>query len=184
MLSNTAARFAFLSPLLTALLLVQPLSGAAFPPAAEASANTSLLPLAHVSFAPALAAAPSPAGAPAMAATKSVHVRRSVLRSSRASFFLGGAAQPGSPADPTDPYIVAEATTLNNDPNVIFAFVRDQVANQVYSGSLRGARGTLWSMGGNSLDKASLLIALLGRPAFNRNTPREPSAPPMPPTPS
>jgi hypothetical protein len=81
--------------------------------------------------------------------------------------FLSGAAQPGSPADPTDPYITAEATALNNDPNAIFTFVRDQVANQIYSGSLRGARGTLWSMGGNSLDKASLLIALLGAAGFS-----------------
>ena len=64
--------------------------------------------------------------------------------------------------DPTDPYIVAEAALLGNDPNEIFAFVRDQVAFNVYSGSLRGARGTLWSIAGNSLDKASLLIALLG----------------------
>ena len=64
--------------------------------------------------------------------------------------------------DPTDPYIIAEAAALNNDPNQIFAFVRDQVGFNAYSGSLRGARGTLWSMAGNSLDKSSLLIALLG----------------------
>jgi len=67
-----------------------------------------------------------------------------------------------SAADPTDPYIIAEATALNNDPNKIFAFVRDNIAFQAYHGSVRGARGTLWSMGGNSLDKSSLLIALLG----------------------
>jgi large repetitive protein len=66
-----------------------------------------------------------------------------------------------NPADGTDPYIVAEATTLNNDPNQIFAFVRDQVGFDIYSGSLRGARGTLWTMAGNALDRASLLIALL-----------------------
>ena len=155
MLSNTATRFAFLSPLLTALLLIQPLNGAAPPALPDASIAVSSSP-SHVSLAPAVAAAlPT-------AAVQKPRARRSVLRSSRAAFFLGGAAQPGTPADPTDPYIVAEATTLNNDPNAIFAFVRDQVANQVYAGSLRGARGTLWSMGGNSFDKASLLIALLG----------------------
>ncbi len=72
-----------------------------------------------------------------------------------------------NPADPTDPYIAAEASALNNDPNQIFAFVRDQVGTDVYTGSVRGARGTLWSMAGNSLDKASLLIALLGAAGFS-----------------
>jgi len=83
-----------------------------------------------------------------------------VLRSSHLAF-ASNAAQPGSPADPTDPYIVAEANALGNEA-AVFAFVRDRIANQIYNGSLRGARGTLWTMGGNSLDKASLLIALLG----------------------
>ncbi len=72
-------------------------------------------------------------------------------------------AQLGLPAaDSTDPYIVAQAQALGNNVNQIFAFVRDQIGFDVYQGSVRGARGTLWSKAGNSLDKASLLIALLG----------------------
>ncbi|HWW84890.1 MAG TPA: transglutaminase family protein, partial [Vicinamibacterales bacterium] len=62
----------------------------------------------------------------------------------------------------SDTYIVQQASALGNDPNQIFAFVRDQIHNQVYYGSVRGARGTLWSKAGNTLDKASLLVALLG----------------------
>lgn len=42
-----------------------------------------------------------------------------------------------------------------------FNFVRDQIGYEAYEGSLRGVRGTLWSKAGNSLDQASLLIALL-----------------------
>ncbi len=68
---------------------------------------------------------------------------------------------PLSPEDPADPYITAEATALSNDPNQIFAFVRDQVAFESYRGSVRGARGALWALAGNTLDKSSLLVALL-----------------------
>jgi transglutaminase-like putative cysteine protease len=64
-------------------------------------------------------------------------------------------------ANLNDTYITGEAATLGNDPNRIFQFVRDQVGYESYPGALRGARGTLWSMAGNSLDKASLLVALL-----------------------
>jgi len=66
------------------------------------------------------------------------------------------------PADATDPYIIAQASALANDQNKIFAFVRDQISLDVYMGSVRGARGTLWSKAGNSLDKSNLLVALLG----------------------
>jgi len=69
--------------------------------------------------------------------------------------------------DPTDPYIINQATALHNDPQQMFAFVRDQIAYQAYSGSLRGARGTLWSKAGNALDRASLLVALLRASGFN-----------------
>ncbi len=67
-----------------------------------------------------------------------------------------------NPADPADPYVASQAAALGEDPNRIFAFVRDQIRFEAYSGSVRGARGALWSKGANALDRASLLIALLG----------------------
>jgi hypothetical protein len=78
----------------------------------------------------------------------------------------GAAFQLASASDPTDPYIVAQAAALSNNPTQIFQFVRDQTVFQAYSGSVKGARGTLWSLGGNSLDRASLLIALLGAAGY------------------
>lgn len=64
-------------------------------------------------------------------------------------------------ANTTDEFIIQKAQELDNDPVKIFEFVRDQIGYESYKGSLRGARGTLWSMAGNALDQASLLIALL-----------------------
>ncbi len=63
--------------------------------------------------------------------------------------------------DASDPYIIAQATQLGNNPTNIFNFVRDQIGWEIYAGSVRGARGTLWTKSGNSLDRASLLAALL-----------------------
>jgi len=63
-------------------------------------------------------------------------------------------------ANTTDPFIQEEAAKLNYDPQQIFNFVHTQIGYNSYTGSLRGARGTLWSSAGNALDVASLGVAL------------------------
>ncbi|MHB8969759.1 MAG: dockerin type I domain-containing protein [Pirellulaceae bacterium] len=63
-------------------------------------------------------------------------------------------------ANATDSFIQEKAAELDYDPANIFAYLRDEVGYESYVGSLRGARGTLWSEAGNSLDEASLGVAL------------------------
>ncbi len=64
-------------------------------------------------------------------------------------------------ANTTDPFIQEEAAKLSYDPQQIFNFLHTQITYNSYSGSVRGARGTLWSDAGNSLDVASLGVALM-----------------------
>jgi hypothetical protein len=61
-----------------------------------------------------------------------------------------------------DRYVVEAVNQTGYDPAAIYAYVRS-LSYEAYDGSLRGARGTLWSAAGNSVDKASLLIAMLRR---------------------
>jgi hypothetical protein len=64
-------------------------------------------------------------------------------------------------ADTNDPFIQEEAAKLNYDPQQIFNFLHTQIGYNSYLGSVRGARGTLWSNAGNALDVASLGVALM-----------------------
>ena len=63
-------------------------------------------------------------------------------------------------ANTTDPFVQEQAAKLDYDPQAIFDYLNDEVGYESYIGSLRGARGTLWSVAGNSLDEASLGVAL------------------------
>ena len=64
-------------------------------------------------------------------------------------------------ANTTDPYIQQEAAILDYNPQNIFNFLQTNIGYNAYVGSLRGARGTLWSDAGNALDVASLGVALM-----------------------
>ena len=66
------------------------------------------------------------------------------------------------------PEIEALAAGLENDVDLIFAFVHDEIAFTPIWGSHKGAMGTLLNRAGGSFDQASLLVALLraaGHPA-------------------
>jgi hypothetical protein len=63
-------------------------------------------------------------------------------------------------ANTTDPFVQEAAAELNYNQQRIFSFLHDDIAYNSYAGSVRGARGTLWSHAGNSLDTASLGVAL------------------------
>ncbi|MBN1314433.1 MAG: hypothetical protein JXA42_03160, partial [Anaerolineales bacterium] len=74
-------------------------------------------------------------------------------------------------ADYYDEYLIELAGELGSDWQSMFDYVQS-LGYESYKGSLRGTRGTLWSKGGNSMDQASLLIAMLrgsGIPARYRH---------------
>lgn len=60
-----------------------------------------------------------------------------------------------------DARIDALAASLGNDPAQIFAYLRDDIGVELYSGSSRGALGTLASRAGSPIDRAALGVALL-----------------------
>lgn len=61
---------------------------------------------------------------------------------------------------PLSPEILAQAEALENDYIRIYEFVKNNIHTEWYSGSMKGAVGTLRQGRGNDLDQANLLIAL------------------------
>ncbi len=53
-------------------------------------------------------------------------------------------------ANCNDEYVIEKAAELGNDPTAIFYYVRS-LGFESYKGSLRGARGTLWSEASNAM---------------------------------
>lgn len=73
-----------------------------------------------------------------------------------------GAGAPAAPKRaPGGPDLDQLLWSLAFDPQQIFRFVADQIAYEAYSGVLRGAKGTFWSLAGNAVDQALLLAAML-----------------------
>jgi transglutaminase-like putative cysteine protease len=70
------------------------------------------------------------------------------------------------PACADDPRVDALAASLHHSPAEIFAYQRDENGIDLYSGSLRGPRGTIASKAGNPLDRAALAVALLRASGF------------------
>ncbi len=58
------------------------------------------------------------------------------------------------------PEIREIAGLLNNDPVLLYEFVKNNFKYEPYYGSLKGAQQTLFEQAGNDFDQASLLIAL------------------------
>lgn len=54
-----------------------------------------------------------------------------------------------------------KAAEIGNDPAALFGYVHDHVRTEIYSGVLRGARGTLMAGAGNAWDQALLLASML-----------------------
>ena len=64
-------------------------------------------------------------------------------------------------ANTTDPFVQEAAAALDYNAQNIFNFLHNDIGYNAYEGSMRGARGTLWSSAGNALDVASLGVALM-----------------------
>ncbi len=64
-------------------------------------------------------------------------------------------------ANASDPYIQELAAELGYNAQNIFNFLHNSITYNAYTGSVRGARGTLWAEAGNALDVASLGVALM-----------------------
>lgn len=65
------------------------------------------------------------------------------------------------------PEIVALANSLNNDPDLIYQYVHDNIEFSPLFGALKGPVGTLLDGRGDSFDQAALMVALLNQASLS-----------------
>ncbi len=73
----------------------------------------------------------------------------------------GLALAPLAAVTAADAEIVELARALKNNPDLIYAYVHDQIAYEPLYGALKGPLGTLLDKRGNDFDQAGLMVALL-----------------------
>jgi uncharacterized membrane protein len=111
---------------------------------------------------PASVPAPVDAGAQAFATLDARAVSAATLAAVLSTRTIAPALLASTPdANTNDPFVQEKAAELAYDPQQIFAYLHTGVGYNSYAGSVRGARGTLWSGAGNALDVASLGVALM-----------------------
>jgi hypothetical protein len=72
-----------------------------------------------------------------------------------------------SPSPTTPPEIVELARALQNDPDLIYQYVHDNIEFSPLWGYLKGPVGTLLDGRGDSFDQASLMVALLNQASLS-----------------
>jgi hypothetical protein len=102
-------------------------------------------------------------GARAFADTRTRQVADSLPPTAlRSTLGAAPALLASTPEAPTsDLYVLRTVGQVGCEPTALFAFVRDRIESEIYRGSLRGARGALWTGAANALDRSSLMVALL-----------------------
>ena len=76
----------------------------------------------------------------------------------------------GTAAGSAAPEVIALANALNNDPDLIYQYVHDNIEFDPLYGELKGPLGTLLDGRGDSFDQSALMVALLNQASLTNTS--------------